>query len=304
MDKISIVVSVFNEEAVLDRFYGELSSVLQTMDCESEMLFVDDGSSDGSGAKLDSMAAGDPRVRVLHFSRNFGHEAAMLAGIDHAGGDAIVCMDADLQHPPMLLPDMVARFRKGTDVLTMVREERKDGGVSKHLTSRAFYWLINKLSECHLEPNASDFFLISRRVAEVLRSDYRERTRFLRGFIQTIGFERASMPFVAPERAAGQSKYSLRKLMHFSLTAIASFSKAPLKLGIYSGLAFGLLSIVLIIYSVVMWIVQRPVGGYTTLIIFMSAFASILLLVLGIIGYYIGFIFDEVKGRPIYILKS
>lgn len=304
MDKISIVVSVFNEEAVLDRFYGELSSVLQTMDCESEMLFVDDGSSDGSGAKLDSMAAGDPRVRVLHFSRNFGHEAAMLAGIDHASGDAIVCMDADLQHPPMLLPDMVARFRKGTDVLTMVREERKDGGVSKHLTSRAFYWLINKLSECQLEPNASDFFLISRRVAEVLRSDYRERTRFLRGFIQTIGFERASMPFVAPERAAGQSKYSLRKLMHFSLTAIASFSKAPLKLGIYSGLAFGLLSIVLIIYSVVMWIVQRPVGGYTTLIIFMSAFASILLLVLGIIGYYIGFIFDEVKGRPIYILKS
>ena len=138
----------------------------------------------------------------------------------------------------------------------------------------------------------------------VLRTDYRERTRFLRGFIQTIGFNRDAMSFVAPERVGGESKYSLRKLMHFSVTAIASFSKAPLKLGIYCGLAFGLLSLILIVYSVVMWIVQRPVGGYTTLIIFMSAFASILLLVLGIIGYYIGFIFDEVKERPIYILKS
>ena len=165
-------------------------------------------------------------------------------------------------------------------------------------------FVADTLSDIRLEPNASDFFLISNGVAEVLRTDYRERTRFLRGLVQTVGYNRQTMAFKAPERAAGKSKYSLRRLMHFSLTAIASFSKAPLKLGIYSGLAFGLLSIALIIYSIVMWIVQRPVGGYTTLIIFLSAFACILLLVLGVIGYYIGFIFDEVKGRPTYIIRK
>lgn len=301
---LTVVVSVFNEEAVLERFHEEMKRVAERMDCGLELLYVDDGSDDGSGAILDSLAEKDGCVRVLHFTRNFGHEAAMLAGIDHASGDAVVCMDADLQHPPALLPEMVKRWREGTEVLMMVRNERADGGCIKRLTSRAFYRIINRLSDIRLEPNASDFFLISNGVAEVLRTDYRERTRFLRGLVQTVGYNRQTMAFNAPERAAGKSKYSLRRLMHFSLTAIASFSKAPLKLGIYSGLAFGLLSIALIIYSIVMWIVQRPVGGYTTLIIFLSAFACILLLVLGVIGYYIGFIFDEVKGRPTYIIRK
>lgn len=300
----SIVVSVYNEEAVLQQFYDELSAVLPSLACRTEVLFVDDGSTDGSRAILDRLALQGHGVKAIHFSRNFGHEAAMIAGIDQSKGDAIVCMDADCQNPPAMLVQMLDLFRSGYDIVTMTREERADGGMLKRVTSRGFYNIINRLSATRLQPNASDFFMISKRVADVLRSDYRERTRFLRGIIQTVGFRSTTLAYRAPRRAAGQSKYSLTKLTRFAFTSIASFSKAPLKLGIYSGLLFGLLSVALIVYSIVMWIVDRPLGGYTTLIIFLSAFAAITLIVIGIIGYYVGYVLDEVKARPIYIVDA
>ena len=302
----SIIVSVYNEEAVLPIFHQEVSAVIDSMadTADFELLFVNDGSSDNSRQVLQQLMEKDQRVRVIHFSRNFGHEAAMLAGLDHCKGEAAVCMDSDLQHPPTLLPQMFEQYRQGKDVITMMRTERADGGASKHLSSRLFYHIINKISDAQLQPSASDFFLLSQRVINVLRSDYRERTRFLRGIIQIIGFEKASLTYEAPPRAAGESKYSLWKLLKFSFTAIASFSKTPLKIGIYSGLIFVLLSIVLIIYSLIMWIVDTPVSGYTTLVIFLSAFAGIQLFVTGAIGYYIGFVFDEVKQRPIYVIQE
>ena len=302
----SIIVSVYNEEAVLPIFHQEVSAVIDSMadTADFELLFVNDGSHDNSRQVLQQLMEKDQRVRVIHFSRNFGHEAAMLAGIDHCRGEAAVCMDSDLQHPPTLLPQMFEQYQQGKDVITMMRTERADGGASKHLSSRLFYHIINKISDAQLQPSASDFFLLSQRVINVLRSDYRERTRFLRGIIQIIGFEKASLTYEAPPRAAGESKYSLWKLLKFSFTAIASFSKTPLKIGIYSGLIFVLLSIVLIIYSLIMWIVDTPVSGYTTLVIFLSAFAGIQLFVTGAIGYYIGFVFDEVKQRPIYVIQE
>ncbi|MCR4658928.1 MAG: glycosyltransferase family 2 protein [Bacteroidales bacterium] len=301
---VSVIVSVYNEESVLREYYDEWSARAAELDgYDFELLFVNDGSNDLSSQIADDLAAADPRVRVLHFSRNFGHEAAMLAGIDHAGGDVLICMDADLQHPPALMGAMLERYRQGCDVVTMVRTADQALPWAKRLTSRWFYSIINRLSPTRMEPGASDFFLISSRVADVLRHDYRERTRFLRGLVQQVGFRSGSIEFVAPERHAGRSKYSMRRLLTLSATAIASFSKLPLKLGIYAGLLFGLLSMVLTVYSLVMWFVQRPVGGYTTLVIFLSVFASILLLVLGVIGYYVGFIFDEVKGRPTYIIE-
>lgn len=302
--KLSVVVSVYNEEAVLGQFYKELTETLSALDCEAEILFVDDGSCDGSRKILDSLADGSDTVKAIHFTRNFGHEAAMIAGIDHATGDAVVCMDADLQNPPAELRRMLDMYRQGKDIVTMMRKERADGGWTKHITSKMFYWLMNRLSDTRMVPEASDFFLLSRRVCDVLRSNYRERTRFLRGLIQTVGFRSTTLAYHAPKRAAGQSKYSLGKLMGLAFTSIASFSKAPLKLGIYSGLLFSLLSVALIVYSLVMWIIDRPVGGYTTLIIFLSAFAGILLIVVGIIGYYVGLVLDEVKGRPLYIVES
>lgn len=300
----SIVVSVYNEEAVLQHFHDELEKTIRQLDYDVEIIYVDDGSSDGSRLLLDRLVADNPYAKAIHFSRNFGHEAAMIAGIDHANGDGIVCMDADLQNPPAMLPQILSLYAEGYDVVTMVREDRADGGVVKHVTSGLFYRIINRMSDAKLQPNASDFFMVSRRVAEVLRTDYRERTRFLRGLIQTVGFRSTTLSYRAPKRAAGHSKYSLAKLARLAFTSIASFSKAPLKLGIYSGLLFGVLSVALIVYSIVMWIVNRPVGGYTTLIIFLSAFAGILLFVVGVIGYYIGFILDEVKGRPIYIVEQ
>ncbi len=302
----SIIVSVYNEETVLPLFHQEVSAVIDSMSetTDFEILFVNDGSRDNSRQVLQQLMEKDQRVRVIHFSRNFGHEAAMLAGLDHCQGEAAVCMDSDLQHPPTLLPQMLAKHQEGKDVITMMRTDRADGGQSKNISSRLFYRLINKISDAQLQPGASDFFLLSQRVINVLRSDYRERTRFLRGIIQTIGFEKASLTYEAPPRAAGESKYSLWKLLKFSFTAIASFSKTPLKIGIYSGLLFVLLSIILIIYSIVMWIVDTPVSGYTTLIIFLCAFAGIQLFVTGAIGYYIGFIFDEVKQRPLYVIQE
>lgn len=302
----SIIVSVYNEEAVLPLFHQELSAVMDSLSdtADFELLFVNDGSRDNSRQVLHQLMEKDPRVRVIHFSRNFGHEAAMLAGLDHCRGEAAICMDSDLQHPPTLLPQMFEMNRQGKDVITMMRTDRADGGASKHLSSKLFYRIINRMSDAQLQPNASDFFLVSRKVIDVLKTDYRERTRFLRGIIQNIGFEKDSINYEAPSRAAGKSKYSMWKLLKFSFTAIASFSKTPLKIGIYTGLIFVLLSIILIIYSIVMWIIDTPVSGYTTLVIFLSAFAGIQLFVTGAIGYYIGFIFDEVKQRPLYIIQS
>lgn len=299
---VSIVVSVYNEEAIIQQFHSTLSEQTAEIAATFELIFVNDGSTDASATLIDQIAQTDDRVTAIHLSRNFGHEAAMIAGIDHSHGDAVICMDSDLQHPPTLIANMLAAFEQGNDIVTTTRTSRADGGLFKRLTSKTFYKFINKLSNSNLQPNASDFFLISKRVAQIIQKNYRERTRFLRGLIQNIGFSTISLPYDAPARTAGRSKYTPFKLIEHSLTAIGSFSKAPLKIGIYLGLCFGLLSLVLIAYSLTMWIIERPVAGYTTLIIFLSAFAAALFIMLGLIGYYIGFIFDEVKQRPIYLI--
>ncbi|MBR1798874.1 MAG: glycosyltransferase family 2 protein [Bacteroidales bacterium] len=301
---VSIVVSVYNEEESLQPLYNRLQRVMSGVDYQVEVIMVNDGSRDKSREIINNIASTDSRFRGIHFSRNFGHEAAMIAGIDHAFGDAVVCIDADLQNPPELIADMVKLYLQGNDIVTMTRLSRADGGVLKRVTSRWFYKLINSMSEIQLQENASDFFLISRRVAEVLRTNYRERTRFLRGIIQNIGFNISTINYEAPSRKTGSSHYSIHQLASLAFTSIASFSKMPLKLGIYTGIAFGVLSIILIVYSLVMWIIQRPTGGYTTLITFMCLFAAVILTVTGTIGYYIGIMLDEVKARPIYLIES
>jgi dolichol-phosphate mannosyltransferase len=228
----------------------------------------------------------------------------MIAGIDHACGEAVICMDSDLQHPPEMIPKMLQKKAEGFEVVNMVRTLRKDAGVIQKINSKLFYKFINSISSVKLAENASDFFLISQKVCKLLRSNFRERTRFLRGIIQLVGFKKTTLEFVAPKRAAGQSKYSFFKLLKLSFTAISSFSKIPLQLGIITGLIFGLLSIGLILFSVIMWILGKTIPGYTTLIIFISAFAGIQLFITGLIGQYISYVFDEVKGRPAYIVDE
>jgi dolichol-phosphate mannosyltransferase len=305
--KASIVVSVFNEQEVLSLFWDELKSIINNPNNSThsfQVVFVNDGSIDNSPIILNDIAKESRLVTVVHFSRNFGHEAAMLAGIEHSTGDVIICMDSDLQHPPTCITEMIEKHLEGYEIVTMTRDQRADAGLMKRVTSWFFYWVINKLTKGQFEPNASDFFLISSRVANVITESYRERTRFIRGIIQTIGFKKTSINYIAPNRAAGNSKYSLTKLFFFSLSAIATFSHIPLRLGLALGLLFGLFSFGIGVYSLVMKFIGHPFSGYTTLVVIISFGFALLFIVIGIIGEYIGYIFNEVKNRPIYIVEK
>ena len=241
---------------------------------------------------------------MINFSRNFGHEAAMIAGIDYAHGDGIVCMDADLQHPPKSIPEMIQKFEEGFDVISMVRSFREDGGMIKKITSSLFYRILNKMSPVKFQNNASDFFAISKRVAEVLRKEYREKVRYLRGYVQSVGFNKTTLEYAARSRVAGESHYNFRKLLKFSITTLCSFSDMPLKLGMYTGGFVGLCGFVLMIYTIVCKIFFDTPGGYATIIVVLCFMFAILLMVVGIIGQYISILFSEVKGRPIYIVEN
>ena len=231
--KITTVVSVYNEELSLKHFYEVTVQVLENLEWDYEMVFVNDGSSDRSIDILRSFANINSKVKVVNFSRNFGHEAAMIAGIDYATGDGIVCMDADLQHPPQCIPDIIKKFEEGYEVVAMVRTQNTDAGLIKRITSGAFYKVLNLMSPIKFENNSSDFFAMTQNVAEVLRRDYREKVRYLRGYVQSVGFKKTTLEFKAAKREAGESKYNIRKLLKFSINTLCSFSDLPLKLGVY-----------------------------------------------------------------------
>lgn len=302
--KISIIVSVYNEEEVLFEFYRETIKVLLLIDNPYEIIFVNDGSTDGSRSTLFKLSRDDENVKVIHFSRNFGHEAAMIAGIDYASGDYIVCMDSDLQHPPTLLPEIIRKFDSGFDIINMVRTENKSAGVLKNITSAGFYKVINKVSDMKLVSNASDFFGISKRVADILRNNYREKTRFLRGYVQNVGFNTTNIEYEARKRYAGESKYSIRKLFRFSMNTIMTFSNLPLKLGMYAGGMAAFLAIIMMIYTVVSFLRVGTPSGYATIICLICFMFSVLFFIVGIIGEYLGLILAEQKDRPLYIVEE
>lgn len=302
--KISIIVSVYNEEEVLFEFYRETIKVLLLIDNPYEIIFVNDGSTDGSRSTLFKLSRDDENVKVIHFSRNFGHEAAMIAGIDYATGDYIVCMDSDLQHPPTLLPEIIRKFNSGFDIINMVRTENKSAGILKNITSAGFYKVINKVSDMKLVSNASDFFGISKRVADILRNNYREKTRFLRGYVQNVGFNSTNIEYEARKRYAGESKYSIRKLFRFSMNTIMTFSNLPLKLGMYAGGMAAFLAIIMMIYTVVSFLRVGTPSGYATIICLICFMFSVLFFIVGIIGEYLGLILAEQKDRPLYIVEE
>ena len=305
MDKLSIIVSVYNEEAGIRRFYEVCAEVLASLSekYSYEMIFVNDGSSDKSSEILREFSEEDrDHIRVIEFSKNFGHEAAMTAGLDYASGDILIFLDADLQHPPALIPEIARRLSEGADIVNMVRTKNKTAGLVKNVTSGGFYALINRMSDLKLEPNASDFFAIKKPVAEVLRKSYREKVRFLRGYVQNVGFVKETIAFEAPERVAGKSHYSIKKLFRFSIDTILCFSNMPLKLGIYAGLFTALLGIGLIVYTLLTR--QGAPSGYATIIIVLCFMFSMLFIITGIIGEYIAILFSELKDRPIYIVKD
>ena len=303
MDRtISVVVSVYNEEKALEDFFRETSRVLEETGWDWELIFVNDGSADASLSVLKGLAAQDKRVKLVSFSRNFGHEAAMIAGMDFSSGEVVACMDADLQHPPACIPEILKKREEGYEVISMVRTKNRTAGLIKNITSSGFYWLINHISDVHFEPNASDFFAVSRRVARVMRENYRERVRFLRGYVQNVGFKRTTIEYEAGVRVAGESKYSLKKLFAFSINTILCFSNMPLKLGIYTGIFSALLGVAVMVYT--LFTRQGAPSGYATIVVLLCFMFAMMFVLIGIIGEYIAILFTELKDRPIYIVEE
>ena len=303
--KLSVVVSVYNEEKALREFYKETNKILEQIrksGWEHELIFVNDGSSDNSLSILEELAKEDHDVKLISFSRNFGHEAAMIAGIDHSTGDGIICMDADLQHPPECIPKIIEKFSAGYEVINMVRTKNKSAGLVKNITSSGFYWLINHISDVHFEPNASDFFAISSHVAQVLKDNYREKVRFLRGYVQNVGFKKTNIEYEARARVAGESKYSIKKLFIFSINTILCFSNMPLKLGIYAGVFSAALGVLVMVYTLCTR--QGAPSGYATIVVLLCFMFAMMFLLIGIIGEYIAILFTELKDRPVYIVEK
>ena len=307
MEKIcSVIVSVYNEEDSLEQFYQHCSQAcekLQELGYGYEIVFVNDGSQDKSAILLEDFAERDrEHVRVLSFSRNFGHEAAMTAGLDHAKGDFLVFMDADLQHPPELISEMLKKSEEGYQVVSMVRTKNPSAGLVKNVTSALFYWILNHVSPVRFEENASDFFGISKKVQQVLKKHYREKVRYLRGFVQSVGFPKTSIRYEAAARQAGQSHYSLSKLWQFSKNTLFTFSNLPLQLGIFAAICSGGLGTVLLIYTLLTR--KGAPSGYATIVVVLCFMFAVLFFVIGIIGEYIAILFEELKDRPLYILSD
>lgn len=304
MKTVTVVVSVYNEEQALPQFFEAVRNVLDQAAWDYELLFVNDGSTDKSLEILERMAAADSRVKLVSFSRNFGHEAAMIAGLDYSDGDLVICMDADLQHPPECIPKILAAAEEGFDVINMVRTRNRSAGLFKEAASAAFYRVINALSDVKFEANASDFFAVSRRVAEVLKGSYREKVRFLRGYVQNLGFRKTKLEYEAGVRVAGESKYSIKKLFSFAVNTILCFSNLPLRLGIYAGVITGGLGFLVMIYTILTWVRVGTPDGYATIVVLICFMFAVLFLIVGIIGEYIAILFSEMKDRPIYIVEK
>lgn len=305
VNKVSVVVSIYNEEESINKFYSVCSEELKKLNRDYELIFVNDGSVDNSLELLKNIAFSDNTVSVIEFSKNFGHEAAMIAGIDYASGDCIICMDGDLQHPPKCVHDIVAKFDEGFEIVSMIRTEREDGGIFRKFTSNAFYSVLNKLSGAHFIKNSSDFFAISSKVANVLRRDYREKVRYLRGYVQSVGFKTTTLEFTAAAREAGESKYTFKKLLDFSVNTILSFSDAPLKAGISFGIVAALVGLIVMVSTFVdRYVLKNTPDGYPTIIVVMCFMFAAMFLLMGIIGEYISVLFKEIKDRPIYIVST
>lgn len=305
--KLTVIAPVFNEEEVIGAFHDRLSEVLASLaDVDAKVLYVVDRCTDNTLEVLRALARRDPRVKVIALSSRFGHQMSLVAGIDHSlDSDAIVMMDSDLQHPPELIPALIDNFRRGFEVVYTVRRDTEDINPLRKLAGNLFYRLLAKISHVPMNANTADFRLISGRVGKILSTDFRERNMFLRGIFTWIGFRQTGIEYVAQKRAGGYSKYSLSKMLHLATSGVLSFSTRPLQLGIFVGVIFSLLSFIMVMWTVVQFFLDKTIpSGWTTLVALLLMFSGIQLIVLGIIGAYIGGIYEEVKGRPRYIIDE
>jgi glycosyltransferase involved in cell wall biosynthesis len=298
---LSVVAPVYNEEELVEAFVKRACAAVA--DYTFELVLVNDGSSDSTPALLDRLAAEDSRVRVIHLSRNFGHQAALTAGLEHACGDVVAMIDADLQDPPELIPRMIEQWEHGSDVVYAVRRQRDGETAFKLATASWFYKLFDKLAQVDLEPNSGDFRVLDRRALDALLS-MTERSRFLRGMTVWVGFTQTAVPYERDARSAGETKYTLRKMLRFSLDAIASFSHLPLQLATYAGLLSAGIAFVAIPVVLGLRLTDSYLPGFGTITILILLIGGIQLIALGVIGEYVGRIYDEVKHRPLYIVRE
>ena len=300
----SLVVPVYNEEGSLDELSRRLGLVLDRLGGRGEVIFVDDGSSDRSYELMLAARERDDRFKIIRLSRNFGHEVATTAGVDMARGDAIVIMDADLQDPPEVVEEMVARWREGVDVVYTIRDERPGETWFKRRTAVSFYRLFHRLAGIGVPLDAGDFRLVDRRAADAFRS-MRESNRYVRGMFGWIGFRQEGVHYTRAERFAGETKYSLRKLLRLAIDGIVSFSSAPLRVALNVGFFVSMLSFLLGVSFLIWKLVGfYSVPGLASIAVYISFLGGIQLLILGVIGEYIARIHDEVKRRPLYLVSD
>ena len=302
MKKISIVVPVFNEEDNLHEFYKHATAVMQQEEYDYNLIFVDDGSRDSSALILNELAEKDEHVEAYLLSRNYGHQLALTCGLDHADGDAVITMDGDLQHPPELIPKLLRLWEQGNEIVQTKRMATEDAGFFKNITSSTYYKIINALSNVEITPGGSDFRLMDRIAVDAFKQ-YRERARFIRGLVNTLGFHVAVLECVAPPRFAGHSKCNLKKMLHFALDGITAFSNLPLRWSLYVGLFCGLCSVILLGHVFfVKFVTNDAVPGWATTTVCVLFLGGIQLVGIGILGEYIGRIFEEIKHRPLYLV--
>lgn len=298
---LSVVAPVYQEEATIDRFCEAVAEAL--VDVPYELVLVDDGSTDQTPQRLARLATADPRIKIVLLSRNFGHQAALTAGLDHASGNVAVTLDSDLQDPPSVIPTLLERWRAGADVVYAVRRTRAGESRFKLRTAKLFYRLFRSLASVDLEPNSGDFRLLDRRVLDALLS-MRERSRFLRGMSIWVGFAQDSVPYDRDARHAGETKFTLGRMLRFSLDAIASFSYRPLQLATALGFVISVVAFIAIPVVIILKLLGDYLYGFSTVEITILLLGGIQLITIGMIGEYVGRIFDEVKGRPLYLVRS
>ncbi|HHW45085.1 MAG TPA: glycosyltransferase family 2 protein [Desulfotomaculum sp.] len=302
--RYSIIIPVFNEEAVIHETYRRLTQVMQSIGEPYELLFVNDGSEDRTAEIIKGFAEKDDCVSLLDFSRNFGHQIAITAGMDYACGDAIVIIDADLQDPPELIPLMIEKWQKGYEVVYAKRLKRKGETLFKKLTASLFYRTLRVLTEVNIPLDTGDFRLIDRKVCEAMRG-IREKNRFVRGLVSWVGFRQAAVEYVREERLAGETKYPLKKMLRFAMDGITSFSNKPLKLATYLGFVISFASFVYLVISLGQRLfTASTVAGWASVIASLLLLNGVILIILGILGEYVGRIYDETKNRPLYILRN
>ena len=301
---ISIVVPVFNEQDVLLQFYQHICKVVTHINMSYELIFVNDGSSDKSSEIIVGIIKNDNNVKSVEFSRNFGHQAAIAAGLDYAEGEAVITLDADLQHPPELIPELISKWQQGYDVVYTCRKDTEDSNLFKKYTSLFFYKIMNSLSKVDVPAGTADFRLLDRKVVDAFCS-MNEHRPFIRGLVCWMGYRQIGIAYQAPARYAGKSKYSLTRMIGFAVDGIVSFSSIPLYLSALMGLIISMLSFAYAIYVIYSWLfTNRNIEGWTSLMLVVLFIGGIQLITLGVLGTYLGRIYDETKDRPRYLVRQ